>query len=90
MFRAHNGSTVRPDFLPMIEYILYISKFDVYKHNFEAVSAYATLPQGLREKFPLILVGEKDLPEAKRVKSFISTLGVEGIVQFGRFAERQI
>lgn len=80
VFRTHGKSTVRPDFLPGSEYILYVSRFDVYKHDFQVVSAYGKLPQELRERFPLILVGETNLPEAGRVKTLISTLGLEGQV----------
>lgn len=77
LFRTHGGSTVRPEFLPSSDYILYVSRFDVYKHHYEVVSAYGSLPQELRERFPLILVGETNLPEAERVKSLISTLGLD-------------
>lgn len=80
MFRTHTGSTVCPDVLPVSEYILYVSEFDVYKHHSEVVSDYATLPQALSEKNPLILVGETSLQETKRVVSLNSTLGVEGRV----------
>jgi glycosyltransferase involved in cell wall biosynthesis len=77
VFRTHGKSTVRPDFLPGKEYILYVSRFDVYKHHFQVVSAYGKLPKELRERFPLILVGETNLPEAERVKALVSTLGLE-------------
>ncbi|CAI8978385.1 Glycosyltransferase family 4 protein [Pseudomonas sp. IT-P258] len=80
VFRTHGKSTVRPDFLPGSEYILYVSRFDVYKHHFQVVSAYEKLPKELRERFQLILVGETNLPEAERVKALISTLGLEGQV----------
>lgn len=80
VFRTHEVSTVRPAFLPAGEYILYVSRFDVYKHHYEVVSAYGKLTQELRERHPLILVGETNLPEAARVKSLISVLGLEGQV----------
>lgn len=81
VFRTHGDSAVlRPDFLPAGEYVLYVSRFDVYKHHYEVVSAYAELTKELREKFPLVLVGETNLPEADRVKSLIATLGLEGQV----------
>lgn len=84
MFMAHNSGTVPPDFLPASEYILYVLRFEVCKHHYEVISAYATLPQALREKFPLMLVSETNLPEAERIKSLISTLGVEGqVLLFG-------
>jgi glycosyltransferase involved in cell wall biosynthesis len=77
VFRTSSSHPVRPSFLPDGPYILYVSRFDVYKHHYEVVSAYGMLPQALREQFPLILVGETNLPEAERVKSLISTLGLE-------------
>jgi len=80
MFRTHNGGTVRPDFSPVNEYVLYVSKFDAYKLNSEAVSAYATLPQALGEANSLMLAGKKSLPETKCVGPLTSTLGVEGQV----------
>jgi glycosyltransferase involved in cell wall biosynthesis len=80
VFRTHSSNPVRPDFLPAGDYILYVSRFDVYKHHYEVVSAYANLPQELRERFPLIFVGETHLPEAERVKALISTLGLESQV----------
>ncbi|MCY1353636.1 D-inositol-3-phosphate glycosyltransferase [compost metagenome] len=81
VFRTHGDAVVpRPEFLPAGEYVLYVSRFDVYKHHYEVVSAYANLPTELREKFPLVLVGEVNLPEAERVKSLIATLGLEAQV----------
>ena len=82
MFRTHNGSAVRPDVLPLSEYVLYVSKFDVYKHHSEVVSAYATRPQTFGKKNPLILVGETSLPETKCVGSLTATPGVEERVLF--------
>ncbi|MNF67525.1 Mannosylfructose-phosphate synthase [compost metagenome] len=77
VFRMHGKSTVRPDFLPGKEYILYVSKFDVYKHHFQVVSACGELSKELCGRFLLILVGETNLPEAERVKALIARLGLE-------------
>jgi len=80
IFISNYARSVIEDFLPAGEYVLYVSRFDVYKHHYEVVSAYADLPKELREKFPLVLVGETNLPEADRVKSLIATLGLESQV----------
>ncbi|WHS55292.1 MULTISPECIES: glycosyltransferase family 4 protein [Pseudomonas] len=80
LFKTHGKVMSRPDFLPSNEYILYVSRFDVYKHHYEVVDAYGKLPQALREKFTLVLVGETHSSEADRVKALISTLGLEGQV----------
>lgn len=77
VFRTHGSSVIRPDFLPENEYVLYVSRFDVYKHHFEVVNAYAKLSPDLRKRFSLILVGETNLPEAERVKALIASLGLE-------------
>lgn len=77
LFKTHDKVMSRPDFLPSNEYILYVSRFDVYKHHYEVVDAYGKLPQALREKFTLVLVGETHSSEADRVRALISTLGLE-------------
>jgi len=76
VFRTHGQEVARPAFLPRREYLLYVSRFDVYKHHYEVVSAYAKLPELLRSRFVLLLAGETDLPEATRVKDLIDRLGV--------------
>lgn len=79
-FRTHGATVVRPDFLPAGDYILYVSRFDVYKHHYEVVAAYGRLPDELRMRHSLILVGENDMPEADRVKILIKEMGLEGSV----------
>lgn len=59
-FRTAGKSVKRPSWLPSGEYILYVSKFDVYKHQLEVASAYLALPESLRQRFALLLVGEPD------------------------------
>lgn len=58
-------------------YLLYVSRFDVYKHQCELIEAYAALPSHLRAQHPLVLVGEDENNEAQRARSLISALGVE-------------
>ncbi|MNY25967.1 Glycosyltransferase Gtf1 [compost metagenome] len=77
VFCTHGKSTVRPDFLPGEKCILYVLRFDVYKHHFQVVSACGELSKELFERFSLILVGETNLPEAECVKALIATLGLE-------------
>lgn len=73
-FRSFNQALERPIYLPEKEYLLYVSRFDVYKHHYEVVSAYARLPDDLRRRFMLVLVGEADSPEADRVRQLIEWL----------------
>lgn len=76
-FRTHGATVARPDFLPAGDYILYVSRFDVYKHHYEVVAAYGRLPDELRTRYSLILVGENNMPEADRVKILIKEMGLE-------------
>lgn len=59
-FRTHAQTLQRPAWLPTGEYLLYVSRFDVYKHHFEVVSAFAALPPDLINRYKLLLVGETD------------------------------
>ncbi|HEV8693288.1 MAG TPA: glycosyltransferase family 1 protein [Lysobacter sp.] len=73
-FRTHGKSLDRPSNLPGGDYLLYVSRFDTYKHHREVITGYSRLPQALRDKFALILVGETNLPEADRMTELIARL----------------
>lgn len=60
VFRTHKVMLERPAWVPEGEYLLYVSKFDVYKHHKEVALAYASLPQEIRARYKLVLVGETD------------------------------
>ncbi len=77
MFRTHNRVAVRPKTLPHGEYLLYVSRFDVYKHHREVLEAYSTLPTPLQERFKLVFVGETDSPEARSVADLRDRLGLQ-------------
>lgn len=66
-FRTHAQSLHRPAWLPTGEYLLYVSRFDVYKHQFEVATAFAALPPDLFSRYKLLLVGETDEVLARRV-----------------------
>lgn len=66
-FRTHGQTLERPAWLPTGEYLLYVSRFDVYKHQFEVASAFAALPWELASRYKLLLVGEVDAVLATRV-----------------------
>ncbi len=65
-FRTHGKVIDRPTWLPRGEYILYVSRFDVYKHQLEVAEAYCMLSAELRERYSLLLVGEVN-PEQEAV-----------------------
>ena len=76
-FRTHGQSLQRPTWLPQSEYLLYVSRFDVYKHQFEVATAYAALPSDLRSRYKLLLVGEADNALAQDVADLASKNGLE-------------
>ncbi|KMN81741.1 hypothetical protein VK98_11515 [Chromobacterium sp. LK11] len=62
----------RPIEAPQKKYILYVSRFEIYKHHREVVAAYASLPLELRSQYPLVLVGETNMPEACFIRELIA------------------
>ncbi len=75
---ATNGKLLnKHQLMPEKPYILYVSRFDVYKHHYEVVKAYSMLTEGTREQFPLVLVGETNFPEAKRVKRLVDKINID-------------
>lgn len=76
-FRTHGKQLARPAVAPDGKYILYVSKFDVYKHHYEVVQAYASLAEDLRRQYKLLLAGECDNAEGKRVIGLIDQMGVQ-------------
>lgn len=75
-FRTHSISLKRPEWLPEGDYILYVSRFDVYKHHHEVVAGYSLLPQALRDQVRLVLAGESDSPIAARVDQMVREQGL--------------
>lgn len=71
-FRTAGKMIERPSWLPQGEYLLYVSRFDVYKHQMEVVQAYEKLPADLRNRYQLLLVGELDYNFSEKVKFFIN------------------
>jgi glycosyltransferase involved in cell wall biosynthesis len=73
-FRQTGENFARPAFLPTGSFLLYVSKFDHYKHHYEVVSGYARLPLELRQRHKLVLIGESDRPEGDRVRALLEEL----------------
>lgn len=76
-FRTHAQSLRRPAWLPTDEYLLYVSRFDVYKHQFEVASAFAALPSDLASRYKLLLVGETDEVLVRKVTEQARNKGLE-------------
>lgn len=79
-FRSAGNVLPRPPGAPAARYLLYVSRFDVYKHHRELIEAYAQLPSALRCEHPLLLIGEADMPGAQQMRALIDRLGLEGQV----------
>lgn len=59
-FRTHGQTLERPARAPEGPYVLYVSKFDSYKHHPEVVEGFSRLPRALQQEVSLVLVGETD------------------------------
>lgn len=88
-FRTHGKAIVRPTWLPRGEYILYVSRFDVYKHQLEVAEAYCMLSAELRERYSLLFVGEVN-PEQEEMLvrvaarySVVDRVHIAGAVPYG-------
>lgn len=79
-FRTHGKAVPRPAWLPDGEYLLYVSKFDGYKHQLEVVTAFAALPPEIRLRYKLVLAGEADEIFARQVTAFVRSHGLESSV----------
>jgi glycosyltransferase involved in cell wall biosynthesis len=75
-FRTHAKSLPRPGWLPVGDYLLYVSRFDVYKHQFEVASGFAALPTELTTRYKLLLVGETDEALVRRVTDLARMRGL--------------
>lgn len=71
IFRSCGKNLQRSMALPDGEYLLYVSRFDVYKHQRELIEGYSMLPDMLRERYKLVLIGEDNTPDAAEAKKII-------------------
>lgn len=79
-FRTAKQVIERPSWLPQGEYLLYVSRFDVYKHQMEVVQAYVQLPADLRNRYKLLLVGEVDYILSEKVRFFIENEKIQNSI----------
>lgn len=90
-FRRPPEASPRPDLLGGEPYLLYVSKLDVYKHQKEVVQGFAALPDTLRGRHRLVLIGEAEGADAVRLKSIIADLGLEDrVLLLGAVAYAQL
>jgi glycosyltransferase involved in cell wall biosynthesis len=82
-FRQVTPPPPRPAAAPARPYILYVSRFDVYKHHDKVVAGFAALPPEVRQRVQLVLLGETDLPPFTAVRAQIDALGLSDDVVIG-------
>lgn len=82
-FRERADKPARPGAAPAERYILYVSRFDVYKHHDVVVEGFAALPKSLRDPYRLVFLGETNLPAAGPVRERLNTLGIADSVIIG-------
>lgn len=75
-FRTHQTRLTRPAWLPTGDYLLYVSRFDVYKHQVEVASAFAALPAELTRRYKLLFVGELDVTLSRQVREVARCAGL--------------
>lgn len=75
-FLRGDAALPRPSLAGAGPYILYVSRFEVYKHHREVVEGYAALPKELRDRYRLMLAGETDYSAAREVNTQIEQLGL--------------
>lgn len=65
-------------------YILYVSRFEPYKRHMELVKAYALLPESIRLKYKLLIVGGAETKEGELVRKYINDNNLhESVVLMG-------
>jgi len=73
-----NGQNLRlPQGAPTGKYLLYVSRFDSYKHHYQVVRAFAALPKELSEGLSMVFIGETNLPNADSIISLVEELGLK-------------
>lgn len=75
-FLAGDAPVSRPALAGTDPYLLYVSRFEVYKHHREVVEGYAALPQNLRDRYRLLLAGETNFGAAREVSQLVEQLEV--------------
>lgn len=83
LFREGADTPPRPAGAPSERYILYVSRFDVYKHHDVVVEGFAALPPELREQYRMVFLGETNLPPFKPLRERIIALGLDDAVIIG-------
>jgi glycosyltransferase involved in cell wall biosynthesis len=79
-FRTSDRDLERPKWLPKGDYLLFVSRFEVHKHQREVAEAFCALPTTLRDKYHMILVGDVSVEKAREISAIARRFGAEGLV----------
>ena len=80
-FYKSSKNIKRPILAPYGKYIIYVSRFDIYKHHINLINAFANIPIKLRNDLSLVFIGETNLPEFQHVQKLIQNLKLENKIR---------
>lgn len=81
-FRTAGSTVAPPPEAGPGPYLLYVSRFEPYKHHAEVIDAFAALDPALCPGLRLVLAGETDSRQGERARELVSRLGLEDRVVF--------
>ena len=85
------GKGARPEWLPKEEYLLYVSRIDVYKAQLEVVRGFAQLKEQRQTKEKLILVGTENPQYGRKVRAEINRSGLgDEVVMVGSVRHEEL
>jgi glycosyltransferase involved in cell wall biosynthesis len=80
-FRTAGAQPDRPKESGAGAYLLYVSRFEAYKHHREVIEAFAALAPAVASDLRLLLAGEADSAQGRQARAQIARLGLAGRVE---------
>jgi glycosyltransferase involved in cell wall biosynthesis len=76
-FRTSGRQLDRPKWLPEGEYLLFVSRFEVHKHQREVAEAFCGLPTSLRDRYSMMFIGDVSADKAAELSELSRRCGAE-------------
>lgn len=76
-FRTSGKHLDRPNWLPEGEYLLFVSRFEVHKHQREVAEAYCALPTALRDNYYMMFIGDVSADKSTEISELARRFGAE-------------
>jgi glycosyltransferase involved in cell wall biosynthesis len=76
-FRTNDKHLDRPKWLPEGDYLLFVSRFEVHKHQHEVAKAFCEMPTALRDRYHMIFVGDVSTEKEREIYELARQLGAE-------------